>query len=139
MAALKGIIVTKYAKMWPREVFDIRSGKNRFLEEVKQLLKYSGVYVLYKDDQPYYVGKATKKRLFKRIRQHAINPKDRYYNFWNFFSAFVVPDEKHLSEVEGLLIATIPTDNRAVPKIKKIDLPSIIAKQIRSKRIIEIK
>lgn len=135
MQAHERLIVTKYAKMWPREVFYVRSG-NRFDRDVKQLLSQPGVYVLYRDDVPYYVGKASR-RLFNRMRSHATNPKDKYYNFWNFFSAFVVPDRAHVSEVEGILIAAMPTDNSAVPRIKKIHIPKSVSRILRAQRAID--
>jgi len=73
------------------------------------LLDQPGVYILYREDQPYYVGQAT--CLYDRIWAHANRPKDRHYNFWNFFSAFVVPDKRHIDEVEGILVASMPMDN----------------------------
>jgi hypothetical protein len=65
MRKRRGKIVTEYAKMWPRVIFNIKAGK-KLLPELRELLTKPGVYVLYRDDQPYYVGKAT--RLFSRIR-----------------------------------------------------------------------
>jgi hypothetical protein len=132
----KGKIVSEYAKMWPREVFDIKRG-NKLLEELKDLLSSPGVYVLYRDDHPYYVGKAETK-LFNRIWQHANRPKDRYYNFWNFFSAFSVTQKQFIDEVEGVLIAAMPTDNSAVRRINKIHLPPRVARLIRERRIIRV-
>jgi hypothetical protein len=130
-----GIIVQKYAKMWPRAVFDVKVGK-KYDTAVKELLSQPGVYVLYRDDQPYYVGKASKS-IFRRLRRHAVNPKDAYYNFWNFFSVFAVAEASHVSEVEGILIVAMPTDNRAVPRIKKIHLPNHIANLLRGQRSIK--
>jgi hypothetical protein len=131
----KHLIVSKYAKMWPRDIFDIRSG-NKLLEELRHLLSSPGVYVLYRDEHPYYVGK-TVGTLFNRIWQHANRPKDRYYNFWNFFSAFAVP-RRLIDEVEGILIAAMPTDNSAVRRIEKIHLPIKVARLIRDQRIIRV-
>jgi len=82
----KTTIVKAYAKMWPRAVFDIKD-KGKLLRDVLDLLDQPGVYVLYRDDQPYYVGSAT--RLIDRLHKHANVTKDRYYNFWNYFSAFI--------------------------------------------------
>jgi len=121
MPGHKGLIATNYIKMWPRGVLDIKFGKNFHLE-IKRLLSQPGVYILYRDDQPYYVGKASR-QLFQRLRSHASNPRDKYYNFWNPFSAFVIPNKKHIPEVEGILIASMPTDNSSVMRIKKIHLP----------------
>jgi len=30
--------------------------------------------------------------LFKRLKTHALKPNARYYNFWNYFSAFEIDD-----------------------------------------------
>jgi hypothetical protein len=135
MPATKKMIVTGYAKMWPRTVFDIKAG-NKLLPVIRELLHESGVYVLYREDQPYYVGKAI--RLSSRIWAHANQPKDRYYNFWNYFSAFVVPDTSYLGEVEGLLIASMPTENSSVPRIRKIHMPASVASMVRAQRIIKV-
>jgi len=95
-----------------------------------------GVYVLYRDEHPYYIGKATKS-LFRRIRDHALNINDRYYNFWNHFSAFVVPNANHIEEIEGILIASIAiTANSSTPKIAKIRMPKDIAERIKAHRAI---
>ena len=111
----RGEIVFEFAKMWPREVFDIREGKRLVFRHEPELRK-PGVYVLYRDDHPYYIGK-TSRRLFERIWNHANQPKDKYYHFWNFFSAFVVEKKKYRDEVEGILIAAMPTANSANPRL----------------------
>jgi hypothetical protein len=129
-----GSIVEAYLKMWPREVFDIRAD-NRLVPEIQSLLDAPGVYVLYRDDHPYYVGRATR-RLRHRLHAHANRPKDKYYNFWNFFSAFMVVDQKHIPEVEGILIAAFPTENSATPRFKKLPLPARVARQIHARRLI---
>jgi hypothetical protein len=121
-------VVIAAAQMWPRLVFDFE-GK----ATVKECLRLPGMYVLFRNDEAYYVGK-TKNKLFTRIRAHACRTSDRYYHFWNYFSAFVVPDAKHRDEVEGILIATNPTANSAVPKIKKIKLPRIVTAHMKKIR-----
>lgn len=129
-----GSIVDAYLKMWPRGVFDLRTD-NRLVPEIRSLLSAPGVYVLYRDDQPYYVGRATRS-LRHRLHAHANRPKDRYYNFWNFFSAFVVSKKKHIPEVEGILIAAFPTENAATPHFKKLPLPARVARQIHTQRLL---
>jgi hypothetical protein len=124
MSIPKGEIVKGYAKMWPRVVFDLKTP-----DEAQAPLQVPGVYVLYRDEMPYYVGK-TAKRLWRRIRSHAIRPRGRYYNFWNYFSAFVVPVE-HLDEIEGVLIASMPTKNAVIKRIDRIHIPPAIAGKIR--------
>lgn len=130
--ALKAKIIGGYVKMWPRDVFHMKVG-NKHPKDVQSQLQSSGVYVLYRDDMPYYVGK-TSKKLWGRIWSHANLTKDRYYNFWNYFSAFVVPNKKHLDEIEGILIASMPTENSAIRRIKRIHLPNEIAKRIHALR-----
>jgi len=62
-------IVGGYARMWPREVFfrfpALKSaGTKRKIALAKDLdfLEKPGVYILYRDDEPYYIGQATKLR-----------------------------------------------------------------------------
>jgi len=121
-----GSIITGYAEMWPREIFDLRRGKNRLISELRDLLNSPGVYVLYRDDEPYYIGK-TKKAIYYRVYDHANKPKDRYYRFWNYFSAFLINDAQHLSDIEGLLISAVPkASNNATPGFERIEIPRAI-------------
>jgi hypothetical protein len=90
------------------------------------------VYVLYREDQPYYIGQATK--LFDRIHTHANKTTDRYFNFWNFFSAFLA-DQKYLSDIETVLIAAMPTANRSKPRVSsKIRIPKDMSAELRKIR-----
>jgi len=126
--------------MWPREVFHRlaerkkrvqkgeKSGPRLLFREIEPLKK-PGVYVLYRDAVPYYVGQAQKLRL--RLNPHACVPDSRYYNFWNFFSAFVVEDRNDRNEIEGILIASMPTANSAKPRIKKESLPAGVRRMVR--------
>jgi hypothetical protein len=131
----KRLIVGGYAKMWQREVFDIKEGTH-LSRDLKEALAEPGVYVLYRSDRPYYVGK-TSRALFHRIWNHANQPHDRYYNFWDFFSAFVVPQGKHRDEVEGILIAAMPTANSSNPRFRRLTLPASVRKTLRAKRTIK--
>lgn len=72
-----------FFRMWPRALFHSKKGK-KYLDAH---LNSSGVYVLYKEDQLYYIGKISK-RLVKRLAQRALRPNARRYHFWNYFSAF---------------------------------------------------
>jgi hypothetical protein len=130
-------LVTGYARMWPREIFDIRKGKSLLASQF-EFLREKGVYVLYRDEHPYYVGK-TQVSLFKRLRRHAIRPQGRYYNFWNLFSAFAVPDEKGRNELEAILIAAIPTVNSAEPKLTKMKFPPEVSKLVKAIRADKVK
>src|SRR5690348_2528551 len=94
-------------------------------------LQRSGVYVLYIDDAPYYIGKANV--LLNRLHDHANKFTDKYFNLWNYFSAFVV-DKQRMSEVERILIAAMPTANSAAPKIQQVNLPLDMRKVLRKAR-----
>ena len=103
----------QYARMWPREIFDC----DRRLAREIDILSRPGVYVLYRDDVPYYVGQAS--RLRTRLWQHANVPGSRYHNFWNFFSVFVPEDASRRDEIEAILIAAMPTANSAKPRLAR--------------------
>lgn len=133
----KSKLVIRYARMWPRTIFDLfddpEDGKRKKKLAIHRItdLQRSGVYVLYIDDTPYYIGKATV--LFKRLHDHANKFTDRYFNLWNYFSAFVV-DKKDMSEVEGILIAAMPTANSAAPRIPQAQIPIDLRKILREAR-----
>jgi hypothetical protein len=108
----------KYARMWPREVFYRRlpkpkpiagSRKNvttQWLYKTMGLLTQPGVYVLYMDGVPYYVGQTQDLR--SSLAAHARVPQSHYFRHWNYFSAFAA-DKKDLDNIEALLIAALPT------------------------------
>jgi GIY-YIG catalytic domain len=122
------IIVSGYARMWPREVFGLFPAQKNAASKRKKamatgldFLQKAGVYILYKDDEPYYIGQATK--LQTRLRGHAVKAESRYFHFWNFFSAFAVSNPSHRDELEGILIAAMPTANSAKPKLQRERMP----------------
>ena len=115
------------ARIWPRELFDCKHGKRLVVSDL-EILSRPGVYILYRDDVPYYVGKATKLR--NRLWSHANRPTDKYYNFWNYFSAFAVENEEIRGQLEGVLIAALPTANGAKPRIHKARLPMDVQKYL---------
>jgi predicted GIY-YIG superfamily endonuclease len=113
--------------MWPRKVFQLKeNGRLSIKSEVKELLR-PGVYVLYKGDELYYVGKA--KSLFSRLHDHSNKMTDRYYAHWDHFSAFALshtvknPSAK-MRELEAILIAAMPRSiNSATPRLKRVEIP----------------
>ena len=133
-------LVEKYARLWPREVFDyITSEPGRRLEYLAKdlpILRQPGVYVLYRDDVPYYIGKASN-WLWHRLHVHARKPGGRYNNFWNYFSVFVISDAGQRDAVESILIAAFPTANSAKPKIERERLPVEAIEMWRQKRDIQ--
>jgi hypothetical protein len=90
------------------------------------------VYILYRDDVPYYVGQAVKLR--SRLLQHAKNPNMPHYNFWNFFSAFLISNRGYRDQVEAILISAMPTANGAKPKLVRRKLPKDVIKLLREIR-----
>ncbi len=127
-------IVTGYTRLWPREVFDIHQ-KNKLLVKQLGLLQTAGVYVLYRDDHPYYLGQTTGS-LVERLHDHANKTSDKWYHLWNFFCAFDVP-KQHLDEVEAILIAAMPTANSANPKIPPVALPREMRRILAQRRKID--
>jgi hypothetical protein len=135
MTAKFPAVVSSYARMWPREVFDRvvkGEGRQRTLAQHLDILKKSGIYILYRDGVPYYIGKATKMR--SRLWQHAWNPRSRHYNLWNFFSFFVVEDPDQRDELEGILIAAMPTANSSRPRLPRERLDPRITAMLRDLR-----
>jgi hypothetical protein len=120
-------MVSGYARMWPRAIFYTKAlneftGRKRGLSKELDFLKQGGVYVLYWNDTPYYVGKAAKLR--SRLSIWATKPSAPHFHFWNYFSAFAVSDSKKRDELEGVLIAALPmANNGAKPKLKSAGLP----------------
>lgn len=132
-----GKLVTGYVKMWPRSLFSIHKGKKLMvnvpeLSKKLEILGKSGVYVLYRDEHPYYVGQASG-RLFSRLHDHANKSTDTYFNFLNSFSAFAVHKD-HLDEVEAILIAAMPTANSTKPKFIPLPLQKEIVKIFAERR-----
>ncbi|MFP5230789.1 MAG: GIY-YIG nuclease family protein [Acidobacteriota bacterium] len=130
-------LVEKYARMWPREVFDYVIARKKkqavYLAKRLPILQQPGVYILYRDDVPYYVGKAGG-WLWTRLFSHARVPGGRYNNFWNYFSVFVIHDKAQRDAVESILIAAFPTANSAKPKIRRERLPDDVLVMWRQKR-----
>ena len=128
----------KYARMWPREVFYRRLPKPRpmagakkktptqWLYKTMDLLAQPGVYVLYMDGVPYYVGQTEDLR--SSLAAHARVPQSHYFRHWNYFSAFAV-DKKDLDRIEAILIAAMPTANGR-KLLKKEPFPAELTEMI---------
>ncbi|MGB7553452.1 MAG: GIY-YIG nuclease family protein [Candidatus Korobacteraceae bacterium] len=99
-------------KPWCKEHEEKKGRGTKWLYMTIDLLARPGVYVLYRDDEPYYVGQAGTLR--SRLAAHARVPGSRYFNHWNYFSAFVV-NKEDLNRIEAILIAAMPTANGRKP------------------------
>ena len=93
----RGKLVRSYAEKLPGSVFDV------FWKGFKGLVRgQSGIYVLYKDDVPYYVGQAS--NLPWRIKNHI---DDRHHGKWDKFSFYVVRRTGFLKHLESLLLRIV--------------------------------
>ena len=140
--APQNALVERYARMWPRSVFDYviqrKTKQAVYLAKQLDILQQPGVYVLYRDDIPYYIGKASG-WLWQRLFQHARRPGGKYNNFWNYFSVFVIHDAGQRDAVESILIAAFPTANSAKPRIRREPFPQEALEMWRQKRDFEKK
>lgn len=66
------------------------------------LTGHGGIYVLYKDGAPHYVGKAAS--LSWRIRAHM---NDRLKRKWDTFSLYVIRGDRYMKDVESLLLRIV--------------------------------
>ncbi len=123
-------MIESYIRMWPREVYYLKD-KNKPLESVREKLRQKpGIYILYHNGSPYYIGQA--KNLWLRIRSHAVNQNSKHFHGWTHFSAFILADTHHMTELEGLLIAAsgLGTANSSRRRMKRILLPKDAAKRL---------
>jgi hypothetical protein len=126
--------VSAYVRLWPRDVLDVRLEGERKGKPSSKLaeLQTPGLYVLYREDTPYYVGKTD--RILDRLWFHADHPGDPRHAFWTHFSAFLVP-RRYLDDVEGLLISALPTAaNSATRRFPRIRLPEPLSVRLRDAR-----
>lgn len=123
-------MIKSYIRMWPREVFGLKDGNKPLKSIYRELEKKPGIYILYQNGQPYYVGQA--KNLWKRIRRHAGSQNAKYYHHWTHFSAFFLSDTRHINELEGLVISAFGTSiaNSSQRRMKRILLPKDAARRL---------
>jgi hypothetical protein len=140
-------LTSEFIQMWPREIFHTKAAKREgrkgsppLLARECVALKNPGVYILYRDDRPFYIGQTQLKSLFSRIRSHAITPQSRRYLFWNYFSAYAVEKQnaRYIDELEAILIAAMPLvlSNSARPKLRKAKMDAPVLSLIRRLRMV---
>jgi predicted GIY-YIG superfamily endonuclease len=117
----------KFIRMWPRSLFKKKENGRLLIKRHVPEMQSPGVYILYRGDELYYVGKAS--QLWSRMHDHANKVTDEYYAHWDYFSAFVLADTvedrtQKLAELEAILIAAMPrATNRATPRFTRIQIP----------------
>jgi predicted GIY-YIG superfamily endonuclease len=137
---IKPKLVGGFLRMWPREIFTTpaestgQRGKTPMIARTISQLNEPGVYILYRDDKPHYVGQATNLR--KRLRSHANSVGSLRGYFWNYFSVFVVRDQSQMDEVEAILIAAMPSviTNGAKPNLPRVPMNAATRTLIRERR-----
>jgi hypothetical protein len=91
----RGTLVKGYIPSISRKFLEI----DFFKDKMGELLKgNTGLYVLYENDDLYYVG-ITSRDLFNRLYQHT---KDKHKDNWNKFSVFIIGRGKYLRDVESM-------------------------------------
>ena len=116
-----------YIRMWPRDLFSQKENGRLLIKKMVPQLGCPGVYVLYKDEEPFYIGRAS--RLMSRLHSHANKVTAKHYAHWNYFSAFALEIEgqdsnQKLALIEAFLIASMPkTRNDSTPRFKRIQIP----------------
>lgn len=101
----KSLLVKGYLPPISRKLLEV----SFFKKEIKEMLKANaGLYVLYKDDDLYYVG-ITIRDLFWRLYDHT---KDKHKNKWNKFSVFIIGRGRYLKDIEAIaqLISNPPAN-----------------------------
>ncbi len=87
--------------------------KGRAVEEYQDLIRdyikgRNGLYALYNKNKLVYVGLA--KNLLSRLKTHL---KDRHRNKWDSFSVYLTKNDRHLREMEALVMRiAAPENNR---------------------------
>ena len=134
------VLVQKFIRMWPRAIFhthEIDGQKGSIAGSIPEL-DSSGVYVLYRDDVPFYVGK-TEGKLRSRLWKHANGVVSLQSYFWNYFSAYIVKEKSHIAEVEAILISAMPSVimNGAKPRLTRVPTKKsirILMRELRKNR-----
>ena len=108
----KGALIKGMTKQLPSEILD----NPIFRAKLQELMKgYAGIYALYDDDKPYYIGLTT--NLFGRVNHHL---KDRHKGQWNHFVIFRIKKVDYLKDIETLITHLMPwKGNRVKGKVPR--------------------
>lgn len=103
-----------------------RNALGEYADIIKKYVKgRNGIYALYSNDKLYYVGLASNLRA--RLKSHL---KDKHADTWDRFSVYLTHKNKHLKELETLLLRVIkPKGNLVKGKLKKAENLLKILKQ----------
>jgi hypothetical protein len=108
----KDKLFAQYIENISREILESYQSNIR-----KYVIGRHGIYALFRKGKLYYVGLATNLR--SRLRHHL---KDRHADTWDSFSVYFTVNDRHLRELEALLIRiSKPQGNRQVGRFKFAD------------------
>lgn len=90
---------------------------NAYKEALGNKQRGQGIYVLYKGDNIYYIGKS-KRSLRGRIRKHC--KKDRHKGKWDKFSFYQIGRTKYIDDLERILLRIFkPEGNKISGRFKR--------------------
>jgi len=107
-----------------------RDALERYQDIVRQYVRRrQGVYALYRRGKLYYVGLASNLR--GRLASHL---RDRHGDSWDRFSVYLTIGEKHLRELESLVLHIVrPVGNKQKGRFaKSSNLRGLFAREIRA-------
>ena len=109
--SMKGFIIKGVLENQPKEFLELA------LDELKDIIKEDpGIYALYKGKKLYRVGLA--KRTIRRLPAYLKSKTHR--DKWDNFSVYVVKREKHLKDLETLVLRTArPEGNKILGNIPR--------------------
>lgn len=123
-------LVSQYLEGLSSDVFEL------YQDLIKRYARgRHGIYALYRNNQLYYVGLA--QNLPRRIRTHL---RDRHSGLWNRFSIYLTIDDRHMRELEALLLRITPTPgNKMKGRFANAEnLRVELAREIRSRQQAEL-
>lgn len=112
-----------------------RVGRDALASHQDLVRKYvrgrQGIYALYRKERLYYVGLAS--NLNARLKQHL---QDRHSESWDRFSVYLTVGDKHLKELESLLLRIVrPAGNKITGKfVKAENLRTRFARDVRQQQ-----
>jgi hypothetical protein len=97
-------LVVAHGEHWPRNKTSFKALK----DEAKNP---NGVYVLRDGSMPLYIGTG---KISSRISKHCGSRSKGKY--WDYFSWYAIPNEKHRKQIESLLLRLLPFYLRSLNK-----------------------
>jgi hypothetical protein len=128
----KGALIKGMTRHLPSEIL----ASPIFRSKLQELMRgYAGIYALYRDDKPYYIGLTT--NLFGRVNGHL---RDRHKGQWDHFVIFRIKKVNYLKDIETLITHLMPwPGNRVRGKVPRDGELNRILRQILTDHTREIR